>query len=178
LGKEVADLRKRWGWSGDLKPGVFKLTAVPDPKHRPQVAFYRVTVVKGMHRCWKNIRLFPRGSECSGIQGKPLPVWNKDNDGDWNDAAGKLRSSYAQPDGSIPGINPRLERLEGDVRPRKEKKGRPTEALTVVRVEAAVEDGTDLLVLMLKSFPRTVIVKTGEKIKFTEDGTAHGGSPH
>ena len=157
------------GWKY-LKPGIFRLKAVHDRKHPKQVAFYRVTVLKGMHICWKKIRLFPRGSECSSINGDPLPVWDSNCDQRWNDAANDLRESYGMPDGSIPSINPRLERLEGDIRPNKKY----AEALTIVRVEAAVEDQTDLLVLMIKSCP----IKSRRKMKMLEDGTAHGGNPH
>lgn len=68
----------------------------------------------------------------------------------------------------MPGIDPRIERLEGDIRPKKKH----AEALTIVRVDSAVQDGSALLVIILKSHRQKKTMKT------LEDGTAHGGTPH
>jgi hypothetical protein len=156
-----------------LKPGVFRLRAVRYPRRGGAVAFYQLTVVRGMHKCWKkNIRLFPRGSHCCRKAGKLLPVWTEECDSDWSSAATQLRGTFGLPNGSIPGINPRLERLEGDIRPKKKY----AEALTIVRVGLAVEDKTDLLIFILKSFNKPK--GKGAKWSFLEDGTAHGGNPH
>jgi hypothetical protein len=146
-----------------LGPGSFKLEAVPDSLSG-ETAFYRVTEMSlDMPPCWKGLRLFPRGSEPSDQPPQILPKWTKDYDPLWEKAATSLRSKYTAPSGSIPGIDPALLRLEGDLHPRSE-----AEALTLVRVAGAVQDGTDLLVLMLKS---------KQQSRFEEDGTAHGGNP-
>jgi hypothetical protein len=156
-------------WLGKYKflgPGTFRLSPVRDPKHKKQVAYYRVTIIDGMHNCWKGARLFPRGSEVSISPVEPLPTWNSGCEGKWGALATRLRKSYVLKTGFIPGINPRIERLECDIRPMFGK----AEALTLVRVDSAVEGGRDLLILILKSL---------NDIRPREDGTGHGsGPPH
>jgi hypothetical protein len=171
-GNDMADIWARewevYNWRGVggpyLGPGKFTLEAVSDPSIPAEVAFYRVTAMdKNMPACWKGIRLFPRGSADIPIPAKKLPVWNSNCDPDWDAFATALRKTLTLPGGYLPGINPEIRRLEGDLYP----KG-TAEALTLIRVEKAAEDG-DVLVLILKSLKQV----------FTDQcGTAHGGNPH
>jgi hypothetical protein len=147
-----------------LGPGTFHLKPVRDGLFGP-IAFYKVTKIsKEMPRNWQGLRFFPRGTVLSEKPSKQLPLWNQGSDKEWEATATSMRHKYPSPGGCIPGINPQLVRLEADIRPRG-----AAEALTLVRVEAAVEDGSDLLVILLKSKDYVVL----------EDGTGHGqGPPH
>jgi hypothetical protein len=147
--------------NGYLGPGVFELAAVPDALDPSQVDFYRVTVCKGMHACWNGLRLFPRGSEKAQKLRPVLPTWTNSVDREWLDAADAHRAAFGSTD-FFPGIHPKILRLEGDIFPIGQ-----AEALTLVCVDLAAEDG-DMLVVILKS----------DRPHPDEDGTAHGGTPH
>jgi hypothetical protein len=151
------------GWPY-LGPGSFTLSSILHPTSG-QVAYYRVAAIgSGMQKCWQGIQLVPRGNrQAPTPPGPQLKPWNSNNDVDWQSDADWVRQQIAMPTG----INPTIQRLEADIYPKTD-----AEALTLIRIPDIVNDGTDLLVLMLVSSP--------VHYRPREDGTAHGGSgpPH
>lgn len=145
--------------------GKFTLLPVEDDTHT-EIAYYRVVSMSPeMPAYWSKVRFFPRGSDPAKGPSAMLPKWTSDPgiDQTWDQYATAVRHAYTLNGGSIPGLDPAVERLEGDIYP-----AALAEALTLIRVNRAAEDG-DVLILVLKS-------RQGERLY--EDGTAHGGTPH
>src|SRR5580693_7670951 len=118
------------------RPGCFNLVAVLDSVEG-DTAFYRVDHAScDMPDCWRTARFLPRGNLPVPALSTQLPPWKADptTAEQWLEAAKEVRKQ----------VKPSTKRLEGDIRPVGD-----AESLTLVLVENAVIDGSDLLVLVL-----------------------------
>jgi hypothetical protein len=142
------------GIDGIAKPkdraGCFTLAPILDDRSG-ETAYYDVLfAANDMPKCWQGVRLFPRGNCALKLPKKfrPRAPWAKKNDPSWGAA-----ESYI-----VARIGPPIERLEGDIYPKKN-----AESVTLVRIDKATSDDKPLLVLRVKS-----------EASILEDGTAHG----